>query len=271
MTHRVSDTLSDDTLNRIIQIESAGKLKAKAPTSSALGLFQFLNATWLGVVRKHRPDLQEGRTQAEVLALRVDPTTCIELGARFTEDNARALGDGYTDGDLYLAHFLGIATARKFFRSTSGASAETLAGPAAVRANRTILAGKTVGQVRAWAQKSMVSRWEKAGRPDWIARYYDDARTVQPDDPGTEFEPPRRKKTGITEGGAIVGAGTAVETLSTANEVISKVSETKHAAASLGVMDYAGALFSSPRFLLSLVALLAIACGVLWWQYRKRR
>src|SRR5687768_7527519 len=133
MTNTVSRVLSDETLNRIIQIESAGKLKAKAKTSSALGLFQFLNATWMDTVEKHRPDLLAGRTKAQVLALRTDPEICIELGARFTEDNARALGAGYTDGDLYLAHFLGLGAARKFLRAAPNASAETLAGAAAVK------------------------------------------------------------------------------------------------------------------------------------------
>ena len=129
MTHTVSRLLSDDTLNRIIQIESAGKVAAKAPTSSATGLFQFIAATWLAVVKKHRPDLLESRTRAQVLALRTDPVIAIELGARFTEDNAKALGPGYGDGDLYLAHFLGVATARKFLRAAPAAPAERRPAP----------------------------------------------------------------------------------------------------------------------------------------------
>jgi hypothetical protein len=72
MTNTVSKTVSDETLNCIITIESAGRTNIKAPTSSALGLGQFLNATWLATVRKHRPDLLKGR-RAQVLALRTDP------------------------------------------------------------------------------------------------------------------------------------------------------------------------------------------------------
>jgi hypothetical protein len=193
MINTVSRTLSDETLNRIIQIESAGRLNAKAPTSSALGLFQFLKGTWLDTVHKHRPDLFDGRTQAQVLALRTDPKIGIEIGARFTEDNARGLGAGYSDGDLYLAHFLGLGSARKFLHADLGASAEALAGPDAVRANRSILAGKTAGQVRAWALASMVNRWNKAGRVDWIARYYGAAKVVPAAPPPAE-EPPVEHK-----------------------------------------------------------------------------
>lgn len=173
MAHTVSSILSDETLNRIMAIESRGKLKAKAPTSSALGLFQFLDGTWIATAKKHRPDLCQGRSQQQLLALRVDGTVCIELGARFTEDNAEGIGHGFTDGDLYLAHFLGLGAARKFFRAAPGASAEALAGTKAVNANPTILRGKTAGQVRAWAQNSMTHRWDQAGRVDWVSQYYD--------------------------------------------------------------------------------------------------
>lgn len=173
MAHTVSSILTDETLNRIMAIESRGRLKAKAPSSSALGPFQFLSGTWLNVVKKHRSDLMQGRSQQQVLALRVDPTVSIELGARFTEDNAEGIGHGFTDGDLYLAHFLGLGAARKFFRAAPGASAEALAGAAAVKANPSILRGKTAGQVRAWAQNSMTHRWDQAGRVDWVSQYYD--------------------------------------------------------------------------------------------------
>lgn len=171
MTNTVSKTISDETLNRIIQIESAGKPTAHAPTSSAQGLGQFVNGTWLAELQKHRPDLFNGPPYDDELALERDPKLQIEILARFTEDNAVTLGPGYTDGDLYLAHFLGVGMARKFLRAPLDASASQLAGAAAVNANRSILSGKTVGQVRTWAQASMANRWDKAGKTDWVSRY----------------------------------------------------------------------------------------------------
>ena len=107
MTNTVSRIISDDTLSRAVQIESAGNAKARAVTSSATGLFQFLDATWRDTVRKHRPDWLTGNTDAGLLAMRLDPVRSIEIGARFWEDNARIVGPGWTDGDLYLAHFAG--------------------------------------------------------------------------------------------------------------------------------------------------------------------
>lgn len=177
MASTVSATISDDTLNRIITIESAGKPTAKAKTSSAYGLGQFLDGTWLEELKQHRPDLFNGPPYDDELAYRKDPSMQIELLARFTEDNARDLGGGYTDGDLYLAHFLGIGGARKMFRAAPGASAASIAGEKAAKANRSIFydkrgRAKTAKQVRDWAAARMAA----SGGHDWVARYYKGAQ-----------------------------------------------------------------------------------------------
>lgn len=169
MTNTISRTISDETLNAIITIESAGKPRAKAPTSSAAGLFQFLNATWMGVVRKHRPDLLRNRTEAEVLNLRYDPEIAIELGARFTEDNQRIIGMDCTGGDLYLAHFLGTADAKDLFLAPPDTPISQLVGPGPIAANKSILQGKTAGQVRAWAARKMHTASNQG--QNWIAKY----------------------------------------------------------------------------------------------------
>lgn len=174
MAHTVSRIISDETLNREIQIESAGNPNAQARTSSAAGLGQFIKGTWLTTAQKHKPSLFEGRTRDQVAAMRVGVETAalqVELLARFTEDNARLLGPGYTDGDLYLAHFLGIGDARKLFRAPPSDLASQHVSPGAVAANASILSGKTCAQVRAWAQASMETRWVKAGKPDWVKKW----------------------------------------------------------------------------------------------------
>ena len=168
MTNSVSKTVSDETLNAIITIESAGKVNAKASTSSATGLGQFLDATWMGVVNKHRPDLMRGRSKAQILALRLDPHIMVELLARFTEDNQRIIGMDCTGGDLYLAHFLGTADAKDLFRADPTTPVSKLVAEGPIRANESILRGKTAGDVRAWAARKM----NRAGGHDWVARYY---------------------------------------------------------------------------------------------------
>jgi hypothetical protein len=167
-TFSVSKTISDQQLSKIIQIESAGRPTVKAPTSSATGLFQFIDSTWMAMVRKYKPEWLTNRTKRQVLDMRKDPVKSIEMGARFTEENARALGRGWQEGDLYLAHFLGIAGAKKLFRASPSAACEPLVGAAAVRANRSILQGKTCGEVRAWAERKM----RTAGTTNWIAKFW---------------------------------------------------------------------------------------------------
>ena len=168
MTFTVSKSVSDETLNCVITIESAGRPTIKASTSSALGLGQFLNTTWLNVVRKHRPDIFGANTETAVLKMRTNPSFAVEMLARFTEDNQRIVGMRCSGGDLYLAHFLGAGAAQKVYAADPGQPVEPLVGLAAVRANRSILAGKTCGQVRAWAAKRMA---QSSGHA-WVAKYY---------------------------------------------------------------------------------------------------
>jgi hypothetical protein len=194
MTNTVSRILSDETLNRIIQIESAGKPDAKAPTSSAAGLGQFILGTWNETIKRHRPDLFKNgaapsRVGVATAALQV------EMLARFTEDNAAGLGAGYTDGDLYLAHFLGLGDARKLFRASPGTLAASVVSAAAVSANKSILVGKTCAQVRAWAQASMEQRWVKAGKPDWVKKYAGVQIAAPPDVPPVAKPVPAPKPT----------------------------------------------------------------------------
>lgn len=238
MTFHVSNSVSNETLNRIITIESAGNPKAKARTSSATGLGQFLNATWLATVQKHRPDWLEGRTKSEVLALRLDPKHSIEMLARFTEDNAAMIpGEKDADGDLYLAHFAGIGVAKKLFQAPQNHAVALYFSQSAIDANASILSGKTVGQVRAWAENKM----KKAGGKRWIEKFYgqDDPRlltaslptreapTPADADPENEwtYTPPKAEKTGVTEA-AQLGGGLSVATIAaTVWEKFSELSE----------------------------------------------
>jgi hypothetical protein len=188
MSHRVSRIISDETLSRIIQIESAGNPQARARTSTAAGIGQFIDATWLAVVCQHRPDWMENRSQSEVLAMRFDPVASIEMLARLAEDNAQALGPGYTDGDLYLAHFSGIDVARKLMHAPENDPVSRYYSPKAIDANRAILQGKTVGQVRSWAADKM----KDASGHDWISEFWPPEKYI--DDAGPQLSSDGREE-----------------------------------------------------------------------------
>jgi hypothetical protein len=187
--HTVSAIISDTTLNKGVAIESAGKPKARAGTSSAGGLFQFLRDTWRGMVNKYKPGWKTGRTQKAVDDLKFEPEYAIEMGARFWEENVRSLGAGWTEGDAYLAHFLGSVVAKKALRAPASASAVAVCGTKAANANRTIFyvnkksgASVSCGALRAWAQHSMDTRWTKLGSPDYIAKYWKKSPVAHVDD-----------------------------------------------------------------------------------------
>jgi hypothetical protein len=69
----------DAVVERIIGVESNGDPNARNKRSSATGLGQFLNETWLDLIRTHRPDLAKGRSEMETLELRRDANVAREI------------------------------------------------------------------------------------------------------------------------------------------------------------------------------------------------
>lgn len=169
----VSEVVSNAIINAIIYIESAGNPRAKARTSSATGLAQFISSTWLAMLRKYRPGIFSSRPTSALLDLRLDPALSIEMLAKFTEENYRGLQklahQDPTPGDLYLAHFLGLATASRLMKVQRDIQAESIVGARAVAANRSILKGKTCGEIRAWADTKMRLAANKAD--DYVTKY----------------------------------------------------------------------------------------------------
>jgi len=110
--------------------ESRFNSYAAARTSSARGLFQFIDSTWLIAVKRWgsrhglgieaskisvdatgRAFVEDPQARRRILALRYDPVLSSRLAAESTADNRRALlaafGREPSAGELYAAHFLG--------------------------------------------------------------------------------------------------------------------------------------------------------------------
>lgn len=134
-----------DALFNTARLESGFNPDARARTSSATGLFQFIDSTWLNTVSRHgaRHGLNPA-SRDEALSLRRDPLAASLMAASHMADNARhlqaQLGRPADTVDLYLAHFLGAGGAVRFLERLSSApdsaAAELL--PEAARANRSI-------------------------------------------------------------------------------------------------------------------------------------
>jgi hypothetical protein len=141
------------------KIESGFNANARARTSSAAGLYQFVESSWLSVVKKHGAAhglgwaadaigpggrVADAGTRQAILNLRTDPQVASLMAAEHASDNKDAiegaLGREATGTDLYMAHFLGLGGARKFLSRMEADPEATGAAlfPAAARANRSV-------------------------------------------------------------------------------------------------------------------------------------
>jgi hypothetical protein len=159
------------------QVESGLNPHAGASTSSARGLFQFIDETWLATMKQAGPALGYGQYAAaitknasghyevrdpslrsEILKLRSDPTANAVMAGAFTKANASALserlGRSPSEGELYIAHFLGAGGAARLITL---AAADPSAKAAdffshAAQANSTIFYDRATGAARSVAQ-----------------------------------------------------------------------------------------------------------------------
>jgi hypothetical protein len=144
------------------KMESNFNPSAKASTSSARGLFQFIDQTWLGTVKEAGAQLGYGNyadaitkssgsysvsdpaARSAILKLRDDPAAASAMAGVLTQSNSFKLtgkiGRRPTDGELYMAHFMGVGGAAKLIANAEDnpqASGARLF-PNAAAANRSI-------------------------------------------------------------------------------------------------------------------------------------
>lgn len=145
-----------DLLVQTARRESALNANARAGTSSATGLFQFIDSTWLDMVRRHgaahglgqyAQALQSGgvdaSTRADILALRTDPELSACMAGELTRENAASLsaqiGRAPSGGELYAAHVLGSGGAARLIQAAAqGAPDAAALFPREAAANRGI-------------------------------------------------------------------------------------------------------------------------------------
>ena len=153
-------------VDRIIQIESGGRADAKNAASTATGLGQFIESTWLSMFRKYFPERAESMTRSEILELRKDAEMSRKMVELYVQENSRALqaaGVAVNAGNAYLAHFLGSGGAIDVARAQPGTPISNILPASKIRANPTILAGKTAGDVVEWANRKMSVSDEELG------------------------------------------------------------------------------------------------------------
>jgi hypothetical protein len=161
--------------------ESGLKPQAQSASSSATGLFQFVEQTWLGLVKEYgaRHGLAsyaqaigksaDGRYRADsaddrqaILALRNDPSVSALMAGEYAgqckSHMEQTLGRQVGNGELYAAHFLGADSACRLIRlcETSPDAAAANVFPQAASANKSVFyradgSSRTVREVYDWA------------------------------------------------------------------------------------------------------------------------
>lgn len=152
-----------DFMVRTAARESGFDPRAQASTSTAAGLYQFLEQTWLGMMHERgaqhgygaeagaitrgsngRYSVSDPARRQEILDMRFDPRAAALMAGELASANSAILenriGRTPTSGELYAAHFLGAGGASALIEAaerTPTGRADTLF-PAAAQANRPI-------------------------------------------------------------------------------------------------------------------------------------
>jgi Transglycosylase SLT domain len=191
------------------QAESGMNPQASSPTSSARGLYQFIDQTWLSTLKQAGPSLGYGKyadaivqtapghfevpdpaMRRAVMALRDDPAANAAMAGALTKDNAAMLagrlGREATNGELYIAHVLGSAGAARLtsLAVTNPGTAAAAVFPAAAEANRSIFYDH-LGRPRNVADVYgvLVGRYDGARNPGVAAANPPVQRTARPSAP----------------------------------------------------------------------------------------
>lgn len=170
------------------QVESNLNPNAQVASSSARGLFQFIDQTWLATLKEQGPALgyapyahaiertasgdyavADPRMTKVVMKLRADPNANALMAAAFTKANAgklaARLGRDPTEGELYIAHFLGPTGASRLIGLADSRpqtpAAAVFAGPA--RANPSIFYdGRGNARTASDVYRLLVGRYQNA-------------------------------------------------------------------------------------------------------------
>jgi hypothetical protein len=144
----------------IFGAESSGNPNAKNPNSSATGLGQFIEGTWMEGVKETNPPWAQGKSKAEILAMRKDPDASVQMTDWYINKNVDALvkaGHRVTPGHVYLMHFAGTGGGIKVLNSDPSTPIEKVLDAGAIAANP-FLKGKNVEETIRWAFNTIAKR-----------------------------------------------------------------------------------------------------------------
>ncbi len=183
------------------KMESDFNPTAGASTSSAHGLYQFIDQTWLATVKEAGGQLGYGSyadaitktsagdytvsdpsARSAIMKLRDDPNAASTMAAALSQSNSfkltGAIGRRPTDSELYMAHFMGVGGAAKLIQSAEDSPQASAAKmfPSAAAANRSIFydrsgSARSVSEVYAVLTARYASAAESPATQSALAMY----------------------------------------------------------------------------------------------------
>ena len=139
------------------QVESSFRPELKAKTSSATGLYQFIESTWMNMVERFGDEFDidtEGKSEADILEMRKNPEAASFMAAKFAAQNQRYLethyGGDIGSTELYFAHFMGANGASNFLNARAENPMQLAADifPREAAANYNVFFDKETGKPR---------------------------------------------------------------------------------------------------------------------------
>ena len=156
--------VDSNLLKTFAAIESGMNPTASAGSSSAKGLFQFIDSTWKDMLNKYgsKYGIEPGTSV-------LDPMANALMGAEYLKENSKIISSvkkDVTPTDLYMAHFLGAGGAKQFLKADPNVSGAGLL-PSAASANPTIFykngVPRTVGEIYQFLQNLVARRAKEYG------------------------------------------------------------------------------------------------------------
>jgi hypothetical protein len=133
-----ADMTMSGFLDRLMAAESGGRDTARNPRSTAVGPFQFIESTWLDLVRREFASETKEMTSSQILALRTDRGFARRAAEIYTKENAAILKSHGLDATfprLRLAFLLGPNGAVRVLQAQPQTRVTLLLGPAVAQAN----------------------------------------------------------------------------------------------------------------------------------------